>query len=67
MPPVENRVQEVLDFRRGGCGREQESEEKAHDQMPEFQAHVPVAGIGDDGDNEDERNRDCHERITSFR
>jgi hypothetical protein len=35
--------------------------------VPESQAHVPVADIGDDGDNEDEWNRDYHGRITSFR
>jgi hypothetical protein len=38
----------------------QESQEHAHDQVPEAKAHVPVADPGGDADNEDERNRDGH-------
>src|SRR5512146_2684340 len=57
---MEKRVQEALNFRGGRGGREQESQKDAHEQVPEPESHVPVADVGDDAHDQDERDRDCH-------
>jgi hypothetical protein len=53
---MEKGVQEALDFRRGGRGREQESKKEAHEQVPQTKPHVPVADISDDAHHDEERN-----------